>query len=81
MLKPWSFAGDGGCRDLYRTFQDRTAWAGWRPPRRWYGALPDWYESSRLRQLLYPAEKLATIALRNLTRRPLSMTLRGAENG
>jgi lipopolysaccharide biosynthesis glycosyltransferase len=81
MLKPWSFAGEGGCRDLYRTYQDRTAWAGWRPPRRWYGALPDWYESSRLRHLLYPTEQLATIALHSLTRRRPGLTLRGADDG
>jgi lipopolysaccharide biosynthesis glycosyltransferase len=68
-LKPWRFAGNGRCCSLYRSYLDRTAWAGWRPEPRWHDSLLSWYESSRLRRLIHPAEQLATIALRNLTRR------------
>jgi hypothetical protein len=78
-LKPWDFAGDGPCRTLYRTYQDQTAWAGWRPPRRWYDGLLGWYEVSRLRRFLYPAEQLATIAVRNLTRRHSNTNPEGDE--
>jgi lipopolysaccharide biosynthesis glycosyltransferase len=80
-LKPWSFAGDGPCRRLYWSYEDRTAWAGVRPPRRWHDGLLGWYESSRLRRLVYPAESLALVGLRRLTRRSPSTPSQGAHRG
>ena len=68
-LKPWTWAGNGPCRTLYRSYQDRTAWAGQRPARRWHDGILMWYETSRLRRLFYPAEQLATMAVRAATRK------------
>ena len=69
-LKPWNSAGGGHWRTLYRSYLDRTAWAGGRPVRGWQHHLLDWYETSHLRRLLYPVERLATVVQRNVTRRP-----------
>ena len=69
-LKPWNSVGGGHWRTLYRSYLDRTAWAGGRPARGWEHNLLDWYETSHLRRLLYPVERLATVVQRNVTRRP-----------
>jgi lipopolysaccharide biosynthesis glycosyltransferase len=67
-LKPWEFAGRGPHWKLYERYVDRTEWAGRRPPRRWRDAVLSWYESSRLRRLLYPAEQWGNMVVRALTR-------------
>ena len=56
-LKPWSVYGDPRSRALYFQNLDRTPWAGHRPRRTVAGLLLGMYESSRLRDLLYPLEK------------------------
>lgn len=68
-LKPWTFAGSGRYRTLYRRYLDRTAWAGTRPARKWTDGIVERYEVSSLRRLFYPAEQWSTIALRTLTRK------------
>ena len=68
-LKPWTFAGHGDYRALYRQYLDRTAWTGTRPPRRWSDGILGWYEVSRIRHLFYPAEQWSTMALRTMTRK------------
>jgi lipopolysaccharide biosynthesis glycosyltransferase len=68
-LKPWSVAGTDRWRTLYRSYLDRTAWAGWRPRRRLQDGVLTWYETSYLRRLLYPTERLAVKVQRTMTRR------------
>lgn len=68
-LKPWTFAGGGHWHALYRTYLDRTAWAGWRPAPRWQDEILAWYETSRARRWVYPAEQVATAVVRSLTRK------------
>lgn len=64
-VKPWVAANVADWpRTLYFRHLDRTPWAGWRPRRTPARALVGWYESSRLRHLLYPAEAWAMRLLR-----------------
>jgi lipopolysaccharide biosynthesis glycosyltransferase len=73
-LKPWLLpAPSVGPRALFYKVLDETPWAGWRPRRTATSVAGGWYESSRLRDLLYPAEhwlmlylgrRLASIAKR-----------------
>lgn len=66
--KPWTKFGSGPYHRPYYRQLDRTAWAGWRPPRRWHSGILSWYETSALRRLLYPAEQWGTAAVRRFTR-------------
>jgi lipopolysaccharide biosynthesis glycosyltransferase len=66
-MKPWARRTLGHA--LYAQFIDRTAWAGVRPRKCWNDAFRNWYATSGLRRMLYPAEQLALMAERRLTRR------------
>ena len=56
-LKPWRLpAPESGPRALFYRLLDETPWAGWRPRRTPVSVARGWYESSRLRDVLYPAE-------------------------
>lgn len=68
-VKPWERRGRGAAYALYPPWVDRTPWAGARPAVGWTNALQSWYESSRLRRWLYPAEQFAVMAQRAATRR------------
>lgn len=69
-LKPWLLPGDGGGpRSLYYRHLDLTPWAGWRPRRTVASVLAGAYESSRLRNVLYPAEAWGMRLLRRWTLR------------
>jgi lipopolysaccharide biosynthesis glycosyltransferase len=67
-VKPW-MTGKGPAASLYFRYLDKTAWAGWRPARSVNSALLAAYESSRLRNVVYPAEKWFLETIRRLTRR------------
>ena len=67
-LKPWNSTRGGPYLDLYRRCLDQTAWSGWRARPSLRQSIIDQYESSRLRPLLYPAEKWWTVAVRAVTR-------------
>lgn len=56
-LKPWLLpAPKSGPRALFYKKLDETPWAGWRPRRTPASVARGWYEASRLRDVLYPAE-------------------------
>jgi lipopolysaccharide biosynthesis glycosyltransferase len=63
-IKPWTTRKASRSRALYYRYLDETPWAGWRPARRFGGTLVGAYESSRLRIVLYPAEKWGFEAMR-----------------
>ena len=68
-LKPWMHQGRNPACALYFRYLDMTAWAGWRPKRTWKSVIIGMYESSRLRNLLYPAEEWAMQLVRAFTSR------------
>lgn len=56
-LKPWLLPEpEVGARRLFYHLLDDTPWSGWRPRRTVASVAGGWYESSPLRDLLYPAE-------------------------
>ncbi len=62
-LKPWLLPEPAtGPRALFYRCLDQTPWAGWRPRRSASAVTLGWYESSRLRDLLYPAEPRVMIS-------------------
>lgn len=64
-LKPWMLHDTTDpARALYFQYLDRTAWAGWRPRRTLWSTILGQYETSRLRNLLYPAEKRGLMLVR-----------------
>ena len=64
-LKPWLLpAPDSGPRALFYRLLDETPWAGWRPRRTPASVARGWYEASRLRDVLYPAEHWWMLQLR-----------------
>jgi lipopolysaccharide biosynthesis glycosyltransferase len=67
-LKPWRHKGRDKMRSLYFDYLDRTAFAGWRPPRSVTGSLVSLYEESGLRSLLYPAENVGMRVVRAVSR-------------
>ena len=67
-LKPWSVYSDRPSRALYLRYLDSTPWAAWRPRRRVAGLLLRIYESSRVRNVLYPLEKRGLEILRRISR-------------
>ncbi len=68
-LKPWNRSGNGPYQALYQRYLNQTAWADQRANLRWQDQILTWYETSHLRRLLYPTERLATMAERSLTRK------------
>ena len=68
-LKPWAYPSADPSHALYYQYLDQTAWAGWRPKRSLAGALIATYQSSRLRNVLYPTEEWLMGLLRSLTRK------------
>jgi lipopolysaccharide biosynthesis glycosyltransferase len=70
MLKPWLLPEPlSGPRALFYRHLDQTPWAGWRPSRTLPSVTLGWYESSRLRDVLYPAEPWVMLsAYRGLSR-------------
>ena len=68
-LKPWFYPGRNASHALYFRYLDLTAWAGWRPRRTLSGVILGRYESSGLRDVLYPAEVWGMRLLRTFTRR------------
>lgn len=66
-LKPWMHFGAGPYWHLYQRYLDQTAWSGSRPARHWRSRFMAWYEMSRLRRLLYPAERWGTVIMRDVT--------------
>jgi lipopolysaccharide biosynthesis glycosyltransferase len=68
-LKPWTYPGSSTSDAIYYRYLDSTAWAGWRPKRSLSRAAIDVYQSSGLRNVLYPAEERFMRVLRTLTRR------------
>ena len=67
-LKPWTLSRQSASHRLYQDYLSRTAWAGWVPADRWRDRLVGWYETSRVRRLLYPVERWVTVAEKYLTR-------------
>lgn len=67
-LKPWNLSRASANHQLYQRYIRRTAWADWIPANRWQDRLLGWYETSRLRRLLYPAERWATVVEKYVTR-------------
>jgi lipopolysaccharide biosynthesis glycosyltransferase len=70
-LKPWMHQGRTPACALYFRYLDMTAWAGWRPKRTKKSVILGMYESSRLRQVLYPAEDWAMRLVRAFTFRQI----------
>ena len=69
-LKPWRLPEpSSGPRALFYHHVDQTPWAGWRPRRTPAAAALGWYESSRLRDVLYPAEPWVMLSARRLLSR------------
>lgn len=73
-LKPWRLPEpSSGPRALFYRHLDRTPWAGSRPPRTPLSVTLGWYESSRFRDVLYPAEPWVMLSayhrLAHVTRR------------
>ena len=68
-LKPWVYPSRNPSHVLYFRYLDSTAWAGWRPKRSLSGMILGRYESSGLRDVLYPAEAWGMRFLRTFTRR------------
>jgi lipopolysaccharide biosynthesis glycosyltransferase len=67
-LKPWNLSRASASHELYQSYISRTAWADWVPANRWQDRLLGWYERSRLRRVLYPAERWATVVEKYVTR-------------
>lgn len=64
-LKPWLLpAPESGPRALFYRLLDETPWVGWRPRRTPMSVARGWYEASRLRDVLYPAEHWWMLQLR-----------------
>lgn len=61
--KPWIYHNQNPSRALYFRYVDMTAWAGWRPRKTVKSIIMGLYES-RLRDVLYPAEKWGMALLR-----------------
>jgi lipopolysaccharide biosynthesis glycosyltransferase len=70
-IKPWTTRRPSASRAVYYRYLDQSPWRGWRPRRGVAEFLLGAYESSRLRNVLYPAEKWGVEAARRLTRRRL----------
>jgi lipopolysaccharide biosynthesis glycosyltransferase len=69
-LKPWLLPEPpAGARALFFRHLDRTPWEGWRPARTPKSATLGWYESSRLRDVMYPVEPWVMLSVRNHLRR------------
>lgn len=66
-LKPWRYRSSSHHHDLYFSYLDGTAWAGWRPPFSWSARGVDLYESSSLRRYALPVEHLALSVVRAAT--------------
>ena len=71
-LKPWTVPSRSPSSARFFRSLDATPWAGWRPARSVTGVLLGAYESTRLRDVLYPLEKRALDALRRLSRSRLT---------
>ncbi len=67
-LKPWVLGPRSRRASAFYEQLDRTAWAGWRPSRTAVGIAMSIYDS-KLRRLLYPAERLAIELSRKRTLR------------
>ena len=67
-LKPWVHPGSCTAA-IYFHYLDSTAWAGWRPKRTFSRIALELYETSGLRDVLYPAEERLMQLHRALTRR------------
>jgi lipopolysaccharide biosynthesis glycosyltransferase len=64
-LKPWRLPEpSSGPRSLFYHHVDQTPWAGWRPRRTPTSISLGWYESSSLRDVLYPAEPWVMLSAR-----------------
>jgi len=64
-LKPWMLHDTSDpARALYFDYLDLTPWAGWRPRRTLWSSIVGRYETSGLRNLLYPAEKRGLMLVR-----------------
>ena len=64
-LKPWLLPEpSSGPRSLFYRHLDQTPWAGWRPRRAPTSIALGWYESSSLRDVLYPAEPWVMLTAR-----------------
>jgi lipopolysaccharide biosynthesis glycosyltransferase len=64
-LKPWLLpAPESGPRALFYRLLDETPWVGWRPRRTPASVARGWYEASRVRDVLYPAEHWWMLQLR-----------------
>ena len=64
-VKPWlTRKSADASRGLWFHHLEATPWAGWRPRRTLRRSLMGWYETSRLRRLLYPAEAPVVLLLR-----------------
>jgi lipopolysaccharide biosynthesis glycosyltransferase len=64
-LKPWLLpAPESGPRALFYRVLDETPWVGWRPRSTPASVARGWYEASRLRDVLYPAEHWWMLHLR-----------------
>ena len=64
-LKPWLLpSAETGPRALFYQVLDETPWAGWRPRRTTTSVARGWYEASRLRDVLYPAEHWVMLDLK-----------------
>ena len=74
-LKPWLLpATESGPRALFYRLLDETPWVGWRPRRTPASVARGWYEASRLRDVVYPAEHWWMLQLR---RRLVRVATRG----
>lgn len=67
-LKPWNLSRRSANHSLYQDYLSRTAWADWVPANRWRDRFVAWYETTRVRPFLYPAERWMTVAEKYLTR-------------
>jgi lipopolysaccharide biosynthesis glycosyltransferase len=64
-LKPWRLPEPSwGARSLFYRHLDQTPWAGWRPQRTPRSVALGWYESSAVRDFLYPLEPWVMLAAR-----------------
>jgi lipopolysaccharide biosynthesis glycosyltransferase len=73
-LKPWLYPGFDRHRSLYYRYLDTTPWAGRRPRPTVVGTMIELYESSRVRDALYPLEQWAMRFVRTLSRRSVRGT-------
>ena len=68
-LKPWKHHGGNPYYPIYYEYIDRTAFAGFRPRRRWHTAAVRSYEQSAFRWMLLPSEQWGIKMWRAFTRR------------